>query len=115
MELKKQFAAMNDEDLDQVTGGYLEVSKWRAYVSNSVMPAINPIMNSASANDRAIINTVCSVFQGTMVPGAAVAEPIRNLWNDFNLRYRDRLESQNVKNSLGQVISDAKDYISRNA
>ena len=115
MELKKQFAAMNDEDLDQVTGGYLEVSKWRAYVSNTVVPSINSLMFNASANDQMVINSIYSVFQGTMIPGAAVKEPIQNLCNAFDLDYRNRLENQNIRSVLGRVLSDANDYITRNA
>lgn len=114
MDQKNGFAAMEDEALNQVVGGYLEVSKWRMYVTDSVVPSLNKLMLNASANDKAVINSVFSVFQGTLVPGASVAVPIQKLWNDFNQTYRDRLESQNIKSVLGQVIYDAKDYINRN-
>lgn len=115
MEQKKMFTALNDDALDQVTGGYLEVSKWRNYVAETVAPAIFALSSAASDNDKTIINTVYGVFQGTAIPGAAISSTIQNLWNDFTLTYRDRLESQDVKTKLGQIISDAKDYLKQHA
>lgn len=115
MELKKEFAEMNDDSLSQVVGGYLEVSKWRAYVPETVYPAINQMASIASANDKTILDSVYSVFLGTLIPGAAIAEPIQKLWDNYNLSYRSRLESQDIKGRLGAVISDAGKFISQNA
>lgn len=115
MEQKNKFAEMNDDSLNQVVGGYLVVSAWKNYVTDTVTREINSMMLGASDNDRAILNSVYSVFQGTMIPGAAVAGPIRNLWSDFNVNYQNRLESQNVKARLCQVIYDANKFISENS
>lgn len=115
MEQKNMFTAMNDDALEQVTGGYLQASKWRDYVAETVAPAIFALSIGASDNDKNIINTVYSVFQGTAIPNAAIAVPIQNLWNDFTLTYRDRLDSQDIKTKLGQIISDAKDYLKQHA
>lgn len=115
MELKNKFAEMNDDSLHQVVGGYLVVSKWRAYVLETVYPAINQMALSASDSDKAILNSVYSVFLSTLIPEAAIAQPIQNLWDSFNLDYRNRLESQDIKDRLGAVLSDARIYIAQNA
>lgn len=115
MSQNEKFEAVADELLDNVAGGYLQVSKWREYVSVQVAPVLNGLMVNASENDKSIISAVLSIVQSTMIPGAEVAAPIRNLWTRYNTVYRPSLQGETVKKTMDQALYSAKMYIDQNA
>lgn len=102
---------LTDEMLGEVTGGFLSVSQWVNYLSTQVMPVLNGLMNGASGNDRAILNTIYGTLQGTAIPGASVASPVINLWATYNTVYRPSLQSSTIQATLDQVLYSAKQYI----
>lgn len=113
--MNQNFNAVSDEMLENVAGGYLQVSKWRDFSSTQVMPVLNGLMRSASENDKVIINQVCGILQATTIPGADVAQPVKSLWINYNNSLRPRLQSENVKTAMDQALYSAKMYIDQNA
>lgn len=107
--------AITDDMLGEVTGGYLHVTQWGQFLSNQVMPVLNGLMGGASGNDRTILNTIYGTLQGTMVPGAAVASTVYNLWANYNAVYRPTLQSNKIQVTLDQTLYSARQYIETNA
>lgn len=115
MEQQNKIVPMDDEALDQAVGGYFEVSKWRRYVSETVIPALNRLLPYANSGEQQIINRACSVFMSTQVPDAPISGPVSSLWQSYNLTYRSQIETPYVKDVLGQILSQANTYIRNNS
>lgn len=115
MNLNKQFSAVDDEILGNVSGGFLQVSKWRDYVSSQIIPALNGLMSNASSADQSVIRIACTTLQSTMILNADVAEPVRMLWSNYNTIYRSQLQSDTVRATMDNMLYSAKLYIDQNA
>lgn len=113
--MESKFTVMTDESMAKVAGGYFQVSAWREFVSTQVTPVLNGLCSTASNNDRAIINQVMSILQGTMIPNAEIAGPVQNLWINYNNSFRPRLEGDNVKVAMDQALYSAKRYIEQHS
>lgn len=114
MNLQTRAISLTDDELESASGGYLQASKWREYASTQIFPVLNGLASSASANDKEIVSAVCASLQGTMIPGAAVAAPVYNLWTRYNSIYRPRLQSETVKRTMDQTLYKAKQYVDQN-
>lgn len=102
---------INDEELDNVAGGFLYVSQWVDYLSTQVMPVLYGLMNGASTNDRAILENICGTLRSTTIPGAEIANPIINLWANYNSYYRPTLQSNTIQVTLDQKLYSTKQYV----
>ena len=110
----KGFQAIEDSTLEQVSGGYLQVSQWRSYVSTDLIPLITAQLATADTVDNTILNQVYSALQGTMIPGASVAGAIEQLSSDYYLS-RSSIHSDAVRQALDSVVSLASNYMAENA
>lgn len=112
MENEKKLNEISDDALEAAAGGYLQVSKWVQYVSGSIFPHLYNLASSASGNDKSIIDGIISTLRNTMVPGAAVAQPVKNLWYSFNpSAFQDRSICLQVAN----LLQSAYQYIVSNS
>lgn len=103
---------LDDEALEDAAGGYLQVSKWVQYVSGSIVPPLYNLASSANGNDKSIIDGIISTLRSTTVPGAAVAQPVKNLWLSFDpSAFRDRRICVQVAN----LLQSAYQYIVSNS
>lgn len=110
----KNFQPLEDGALEQATGGYLQVSQWRNYVSANIVPLLTAQLAVADNIDRAILNRVYSTFQGTMVPGASVVGAIQQMTSDYYMS-RSNIHSDAVRQTLDSVVSMAGSYLAANA
>lgn len=111
----KDFQKMEDNDLEQVVGGYLQVSRWRDYATTDLLPLIIVQQGSADNNDKAILDKVYSAIQSTMVPGASVVDPMDQLYADYYYVNRTNIRSDSVRQTLDTVLTRISNYLSANA
>lgn len=112
---KKGFVELNDCALDSVAGGYLQVSKWRTYATNNILPVILQAKNSADASDQIILDTIYNTIQGTLIPGADVCVPVRNLRDTFLNSTCYGVHSASVRSTLESALNSACSYLDENA
>lgn len=110
----KDFQKMEDSDLEQAVGGYLQVSQWRNYASTDLIPLITAQLGSADNVDKAILNKVYSAIQGTMVPGASVVGAMEALYADYYVNCTN-IHSDSVRQALDTVLTRIRNYLSTNA
>lgn len=115
MDQKNAFSVLDDSELENVGGGYFQVSKWRSYVAGTVVPALNALYASAPASDQQIIQLIYSKFQQTVTQDAAIAGPINGLYSTFLSTYRCQLKSGAVAQSLESILQSAVRYIQNNS
>lgn len=107
--------AINDEELATVSGGvYLQVSQWRQFLSQSIIGPLDNLASSASGSDRAAVQGYIATLRSTCVPGAAVAEPVKNMWNSYNYSGRAAIRDAYVRTQLDQLLGSAYRYIIAN-
>lgn len=108
------FQTLEDDTLANATGGYLQVSQWRSYASTNLIPQITAYLSGADNVDRAILNRVYSVIQGTMIPGASVVGAIQQMSSDYYMS-RSSIHSDAIRHSLDNVVNLASSYLAANA
>lgn len=106
---------LNESVLENVSGGYLQVSKWIAYATQNILPALILQRDTADASDQRILDRFYSTIQGTMVSGASVAAPIQNLRSDYYSNSRSTVHSASVRQTLDNAINMACSYLAANA
>lgn len=106
---------LNESVLEKITGGYLQVSKWRVYATENILPALLLQRNAADASDQRVLDMFYSTIQGTMVPGASVVEPIQNLRSDYYNSIRSAVHSASVLQTLDNAIIMACSFLAANA
>lgn len=111
----KGIAELQDSVLEGVSGGYLQVSQWRAYATQNILPALLMQRNAADASDQGILDRVYNTIQETLVPGADVSAPIQNLRNDYYNSIRSTVHSDSVRMALDNAINMACSYLAANA
>ena len=110
MEIKK----LNDKDLEKATGGYLQVSQWREYVT-TIVTRLTTQMAVADDNDKSVLNGVYSTLMGTMIPGAAISDSIATARNNYYASTRSTLHSTSVRDLLDDVLDGASEYLANNS
>lgn len=110
---EQKIKAVNEEELEAVTGGYLEVSKWRSFSDVEIVRPMYQLSARANGGDRACVEQVISIIQGTKLPGAEVAGPIENLWRNF-ASFRNSIQDESIKFELGNLVGKAYNYICNN-
>lgn len=112
---KKGIAELADSALDSVAGGYLQVSKWRTYATNNILPVLLQAKYSADASDQIILDNVYNTIQGTLIPGADVCAPVYNLRNEYFNSIRNGVHSASVRSTLDSALNSACGYLDANA
>ena len=112
---KKGFAPLNEDVMEQVTGGYLQVSQWRNYVGQSILPPLLAQYGAADASDQQVIDRVHGVIQSTMIPGAEVCSAIYGLRAEYQSSLRANVHSSAVRQTLDDAINLACDYLDTHA
>lgn len=110
---EQNFVAVNEDELEKVSGGYLEVSKWRSFTDVEIVRPLYQLSARANGSDKACVEQVIGIIQGTKLPGAEVAGPIENLWRNFS-SYRNAIQDESVKFELGNLVGKAYNYICNN-
>ena len=110
MEIKK----LNDKDLEKATGGYLQVSQWREYVTGLVT-RITTQMAVADDNDKTILNGVYSAIMGTMIPGAAISDTVTTARSNYYASTRASIHSTSVRDLLDDILDGASDYLANHS
>lgn len=105
------FTELSENVLEKVSGGYLQVSQWRAYASQSILPPLFSQRNTADASDQMIIDRFYSTIQSTMVPGASVVVPIQSLRSDYYTSLRSAVHSATVRQALDDAINLSCGYL----
>ena len=103
---------LDDEALEDAAGGYLQVLKWVQYVSGSILPPLYNLASSANGNDKSIIDGIISTLRSTTVPGAAVAQPVKNLWYSFN---SSAFQDSRIRDQVSGLLQSAYQYIVSNS
>ena len=106
---------LNESVLEKVSGGYLQVSKWRAYATQNILPALILQRDAADASDQRILDYFYSTIQGTLVSGAGVVAPIQNLRNNYYNSSRSTVHSASVRQAPDNAINMACSYLAANA
>lgn len=106
---------LQDSVLDQVSGGYLEVSKWRQYATQNILPPLILQKDTADASDKIILDKVYNTIQGTLVPGASVVAPIQNLRSEYHSSIRSGVHSASVRQTLDNAINMSCSYLDSHA
>lgn len=106
---------LDESVLEKVSGGYLQVSKWRAYATQNILPALILQRDAADASDQRILDRFYSTIQGTLVSGASVVAPIQNLRSDYYNNSRSTVHSASVRQTLDNAINMACSYLAANA
>ena len=110
MEIKK----LTDNDLEKATGGYLQVSQWREYVTGLVT-RITTQMAVADDNDKTILNGVYSAIMGTMIPGAAISDTVTTARSNYYASTRASIHSTSVRDLLDDILDGASDYLANHS
>ena len=103
---------LDDETLEDAAGGYLQVTKWVKYVSGSIIRHLYNLDSSANGNDKSIIDGIISTLRSTTVPGAAVAQPVKNLWYSFN---SSAFQDSRIRDQVSGLLQSAYQYIVSNS
>ena len=112
MENEKKLNEIPDDALEAAAGGYLQVSKWVQYVSGSIFPHLYNLASMANENDKSIIDHIVYTLRRTTIPGAAVAQPVKNLWLSFDpSAFRD----SRICNEVANLLQSAYQYIVSNS
>ena len=112
MENEKKLNEILDDALEAAAGGYLQVSKWVQYVSGSIFPHLYNLASMANENDKSIIDNIAYTLRRTIIPGAAVAQPVKNLWLSFDpSAFRD----SRICNQVANLLQSAYQYIVSNS
>lgn len=112
MENEKKLNEIPDDALEAAAGGYLQVSKWVQYVSGSIFPHLYNLASMANENDKSIIDHIAYTLRRTIIPGAAVAQPVKNLWLSFDpSAFRD----SRICNQVANLLQSAYQYIVSNS
>lgn len=112
MENEKKLNEILDDALEAAAGGYLQVSKWVQYVSGSIFPHLYNLASMANENDKSIIDHIVYTLRRTTIPGAAVAQPVKNLWLSFDpSAFRD----SRICNQVANLLQSAYQYIVSNS
>lgn len=106
---------LNESVLEKVSGGYLQVSKWREYATQNILPPLILQREIADASDQRIVDRFYSTIQGTLVPGASVVAPIQNLRNEYYYSTRSTVHSASVRQTLDNAINMACSYLDAHA
>lgn len=106
---------LHESVLDQVSGGYLEVSKWRQYATQNILPPLILQKDTADASDKIILDRVYNTIQGTLVPGASVVAPIQNLRSQYFGSFRSGVHSASVRQTLDNAINMSCSYLDSHA
>ena len=106
---------LNEGVLEKVSGGYLQVSKWREYATQNILPSLILQRDTADASDKTILDRFYSTIQGTLVPGASVVAPIKNLRSEYYNSTRSTVHSASVRQTLDNAINMACNYLDANA
>ena len=103
---------LDDEALEAAAGGYLQVSKWVQYVSGSIFPHLYNLASMANENDKSIIDNIAYTLRRTIIPGAAVAQPVKNLWYSFN---SSAFQDSRIRDQVSGLLQSAYQYIVSNS
>lgn len=107
----KNIIPLNDDQLADTVGGYLQVSQWTQFLSQSIIPSLDNLAARATGSDRAAVQNYIATLRATCIPGAAVAEPVRSMWSNYNASGRNAIQDPGIRASLDQLLGSAYQYI----
>lgn len=103
---------ISDDQLEAAVGGaYLRVSQWTQFLSQSIIGPLDNLASRASGTDRSMIQGYIAALRATCVPGAAVADPVKNLWSSYNASGRSAIADAGVRSQLDSLLGSAYQYI----
>lgn len=110
--MENNIIPMADEQLESATGGaYLQVSQWRNFLSQSIIGPLDNLAAGAFGSDKSAIQGYLSTLRATCVPGAAVADPVINMWNGYMSSGRAAIQNSDVRTRLDSLLGSAYQYI----
>lgn len=110
--MENKITPIDDDQLASASGGaYLQVSQWRNFLSQSIIGPLDNLAAGAFGSDKSAIQGYLSTLRATCVPGAAVANPVINMWNGYMSSGRAAIQNSDVRIQLDSLLGSAYQYI----